>query len=51
VTLAAVPVTLREANAYIARYHRHHGPTRGMKFAIGCVASSIGELVGVVVVG
>jgi hypothetical protein len=29
------PLTLREANAFVARHHRHHKPTQGMKFAIG----------------
>lgn len=33
---AAVPLTLREANAFVASHHRHHGPVRGMKFAVGC---------------
>src|SRR5690606_32392395 len=45
----AVPVTLREANAFVKRMHRHHAPVRGMKFAIG---AAVGEdIVGVVLVG
>lgn len=30
------PITLREANNFVAQYHRHHSPTVGCKFAIGC---------------
>jgi hypothetical protein len=43
------PITLREANAYIVMHHRHHGATRGCKFAIGATVDD--ELVGVAVVG
>lgn len=32
--LRVVPVTLRQANAYVAAHHRHHGPSRGCKFAL-----------------
>jgi hypothetical protein len=28
------PCTLREANAYVLKFHRHHKPVRGMKFAL-----------------
>ena len=35
-SLDIVPMTLREANAFVAQYHRHHGPTVGHKFSIGC---------------
>ena len=30
-----VPITLREANAFVARYHRHNKPTVSHKFSIG----------------
>lgn len=47
--LSIVPVTLREANAFVARLHRHHGPTRGCVF---CVAVTLGDaIVGVAIVG
>lgn len=43
------PVTFGEAKAFIARHHRHHGPTRSWKFGVG---AALGEsLVGVIVVG
>jgi hypothetical protein len=52
IRLAARPLTLRQANAYVAAHHRHHGPARGMKFAIGAVELEHAELiVGVVIVG
>lgn len=28
-SLSVCPITLREANAYVERHHRHHGPSRG----------------------
>ena len=44
-----VPITLREANAFVSEYHRHHGPTTGHKFSIGL---SDGEkIIGVVIAG
>ena len=43
--LEIVPITLREANAYVEQNHRHHGPVTGHKFSI---AASDGErIVGV----
>lgn len=47
--LTITPITLREANAYVARHHRHHNPVRG---CIACVAVSSGDdVVGVAIVG
>ena len=44
-----VPITLREANAFVSEHHRHHGPTTGHKFSIGL---SDGEkIIGVVIAG
>lgn len=34
--LEIVPITLEEANEFIARNHRHHRPVIGHKFSIGC---------------
>lgn len=48
-TLRAVPIGLDEANAFVARHHRHHRPVVGHKFSIGCAAAN--EMVGVVIVG
>ena len=47
--LEVCPLTLKEANAFVEQYHRHHSPVVGHKFSIGC---SDGEkIVGVVIVG
>ena len=48
-TLAVVPMTLREARAYVTRVHRHHQAPVGGLFAIG--ASDGEQVVGVVIVG
>ena len=47
-SLEIVPVTFREAKAFITRHHRHHRPPRGMKFCLGI--EDDGELVGVATV-
>ena len=47
--LALVPVSLKDANAFVAVHHRHHKPVTGYKFSIGCEAE--GRLVGVAIVG
>jgi hypothetical protein len=49
VKLRVVPLSLREANAYVERHHRHSRPVRGMKFAIGAARGE--ELLGVAIVG
>ena len=36
------PISLRDANEYVRKYHRHHKPVAGHKFSIGCEAD--GEL-------
>lgn len=30
------PITLRDANAYVAQHHRHNQPTNGHKWSIAC---------------
>jgi len=47
--LTLVPVSLKEANAFVAKHHRHHKPVTGHKFSIGC--ASEGRLVGVAIMG
>lgn len=42
-------MSLRTANAFVLANHRHHGPARGAKFAIGCADGT--RLCGVVIVG
>lgn len=47
--LKITPISLAEANAYVAKYHRHHKAVQGHKFSVGC--SENGQFVGVVIVG
>ena len=47
--LELTPVSLADANAFIAQHHRHHKPVTGHKFSIGCTLD--GRLVGVAIVG
>jgi len=49
-TLHLVPVSLKEANGFVAMWHRHHRPVPGHKFSIG-VADNDGVLRGVAIVG
>ena len=48
--LRVVPITLREANAYIAENHRHHGETRGC-ILVAAVADEHDEVRGVAIAG
>lgn len=48
-SLALCPITLREANAYVERHHRHSVPVRAMKFALGAAEDT--KVVGVALVG
>ena len=44
-----VPLTIREANAFVVEHHRHNKAVIGCKYAVGCV---VGEtLVGVAIAG
>ncbi|HMN09321.1 MAG TPA: hypothetical protein PKC83_11095 [Gemmatimonadaceae bacterium] len=49
-SLSLVPVTLEEANDFVAQHHRHHPPVVGHKFSVG-VADEGDRLCGVVIVG
>lgn len=48
-SLLSVPVTFRQACAFIETRHRDHRPPRGMKFALGVADGAL--LVGVATVG
>jgi hypothetical protein len=48
-TLTVVPMTLREARAYVDRVHRHHRAPQGGLFAIGAAVED--AIVGVVIIG
>ena len=45
-----VPMSLREANAYVTEHHRHHGVSRGHKFSVA-IADKQGTVRGVAIVG
>lgn len=47
--LHIVPVSLREANDFLARYSRQYRPMRGCKFSVGCALD--GRLVGAAIAG
>ena len=49
--LDLVPISLKEANEFVERNHRHHGKVVGHKFSIACADTESGEVVGVAIVG
>jgi hypothetical protein len=49
VKLRTIPLSLEEANTFVAEHHRRHGEVRGHKFSIGAMKAGI--IVGVVIVG
>lgn len=44
-----LPLELSEANALVAKWHRHHKPVQGHRFSLGAVSD--GELIGAIIVG
>lgn len=48
-SLELVPITLRDAQSFVAQHHRHHPAPRGCRFVVG--AARNGAVVGVAVVG
>ncbi len=48
--LRVTPITLREANFYVAENHRHHGETRGC-IVVCAVSDEAGEIHGVGIAG
>lgn len=47
--LRVIPLTLAEANAAVARWHRHHKKVVGHRFSIGAMVAE--QLVGAAIVG
>ena len=35
--LTVKPMSLADANRFVAEHHRHHKPVRGHKFSLGCM--------------
>jgi hypothetical protein len=48
-TVNPARVELAEANAFVSKVHRHHGPVRGHRFSIACQKN--GQVVGVAICG
>ena len=48
-SLVIRPITLRDANRYVAEHHRHNMPTNGHKFSIACYDGD--RLCGVAIAG
>lgn len=48
-TISIRPLTLREANAYVAIHHRHNKPVVGHRYSIGCFDGE--RMCGVAIVG
>lgn len=48
--LTIVPLTLAEANALVARWHRHHKPVIGHRFSLG-VVDQCGDAHGAAIIG
>jgi len=49
--LSIVPIELREANALVSKWHRHHKPTVGHRFSIGVYDGKRDILCGAAIVG
>jgi hypothetical protein len=47
--MKAIPLELKQANAFVEEHHRHHAPVHRDKFRVGCECD--GKLVGVVQIG
>lgn len=47
--LRVVPLTLKQANSFVAAIHRHHKPVQGHRFSLG--VEEDGRIVGVCIVG
>jgi hypothetical protein len=47
--LSLIPVSLREANEFVARHHRHHGRVIGHKFSLGAAKGE--QICGVAIIG
>ena len=47
--LSVIPLSLKEANEFVTKYHRHNKKCAGHKWSIGAIFKD--ELVGVIIVG
>lgn len=49
--LKLVPITLKEANVLVRRWHRHHRPAQGGLFAVAVATDGAEEPCGAVIIG
>lgn len=49
--LRVLPLELREANALVEQWHRHHKPVQGHRFSVGVIDDDTGILHGAAIVG
>jgi hypothetical protein len=49
--LRVIPLELSEANQIVSLWHRHHKPSQGHRFSIGCIEEDSGRLCGAAIVG
>ena len=47
--ISFIPLTLKQANEFVEKHHRHHKPVLGHRFSIGAVRD--GHLIGVAICG
>lgn len=50
-TLIIVPLELKDANALVSKWHRHHKQAQGHRFSIGALEKKTGEIVGAAIIG
>lgn len=48
--MKVIPISLKQANEFVEKYHRHHSPVVGHKFSIGALDNK-DNMVGVAIVG
>ena len=48
--MKVIPISLKQANGFVEKYHRHHSPVVGHKFSIGALDNK-DNMVGVAIVG
>ena len=46
---SVIPLSLKEANEFVEKYHRHNKRTVQHKFSLGCIYKQ--DMIGVVIVG
>lgn len=50
-SLELLPINLKEANAFVQKFHRHHKPVTGAKFWVGIFCKCCGDARGVAICG